>query len=176
MDKLNLPEFAYKVKYTGEKAYIFDLIRRKFVVLTPEEWVRQHFIHYLIDEYKYPKGLIKIESGLRNTDHTAYKKERLHGSKEVSPAYWADRRGKRCDIIIYDGSGQPYLIVECKAPSVKITQKAFDQIARYNYSLKATYLIITNGLLHFCCKINHRERKYEYLDYIPKHINTDYTD
>ncbi|MBW8049403.1 MAG: type I restriction enzyme HsdR N-terminal domain-containing protein [Cytophagales bacterium] len=140
-----------------------------------------------MDEYKYPKGLIKIESGLRNTDHTLlnkrdltgqadYKKERLpprnrgrHRLKEVSPAYWADRRGKRCDIIVYDGSGQPYMVVECKAPSVKITQKTFDQIARYNYSLKATYLIVTNGLLHFCCRIDHRERKYEYLDYIPKH-------
>lgn len=168
MEKLNLPGFAYKVKYIGEKAYIFDLIRRKFVVLTPEEWVRQHFVHYLIDEYKYPKGLIKIESGLRYIKITNSSE-----TKEISPAYWTDRRGKRCDIIIYDGNGQPYLIVECKAPSVKITQKAFDQIARYNYSLKATYLIITNGLLHFCCKINHRERKYEYLDYIPKHINTD---
>jgi len=175
MDKLNLPEFIYKVKYIGEKAYIFDLIRRKFVVLTPEEWVRQHFVHYLIDEYKYPKGLIKIESGLRNTEtqitQIIRKKDYtdLNRLKEVSPAWWADRRGKRCDIIIYNGSGQPYMIVECKAPSVKITQKTFDQIARYNYSLKAAYLIVTNGLLHFCCRIDHRERKYEYLDYIPKH-------
>ena len=185
MDKLNLPQFKYKIKYIQDKALIFDIIRKKFVVLTPEEWVRQHFIHFLIDEYKYPKGLIKIETQItqikRNTDYTDKNtdyehppsplfrgdKERLHRLKDISPAYWADRRGKRCDLIIYDGSGQPYLIVECKAPSVKITQKTFDQIARYNYSLKAAYLIVTNGLLHFCCRIDHREKKYEYLDYIP---------
>ena len=129
MDSLNLPEFAYKVKQVSGKPHIFDIIRRKFVSLTPEEWVRQHFIHLLIQEYGYPKSLFAVETGMvYNT------------------------LAKRTDIMILSGESLPFLLVECKAPFIKISEATFAQISRYNFTLQPTYLAVTNGMNHYCFK------------------------
>lgn len=123
---------------------IFDNLRKKYLVLTPEEWVRQHFVHYLISEKKYPISLIAIEKQLT-----------------------LNTRKKRTDILVFNQIGTPELIVECKAPSVKITQDTFDQIARYNLKLNANYLIVTNGLTHFYCKMDFKNKTYIFLRDIP---------
>ena len=129
MDSLNLPEFAYKVKQVSGKPHIFDIIRRKFVSLTPEEWVRQHFIHLLIQEYGYPKSLFAVETGMvYNT------------------------LAKRTDIMILSGESLPFLLVECKAPFIKISEATFAQISRYNFTLQPQYLAVTNGINHYCFK------------------------
>ena len=142
--KLNLPPFSFKIKSMENKLYIFDILRKKNVVLTPEEWVRQNFIQYLIQIKNYPKSLIAIEKQLTINNLT-----------------------KRTDILIFNKNGEPDIIVECKAPSIKIHQQTFDQIARYNLKLNANYLIVTNGLQHFYCKIDHKLEKYHFLKDIP---------
>ncbi len=147
MTKLNLPQFNLKVKSKENKYFIFDIIRKKYVVLTPEEWVRQHFIHYLIEYKNYPASLIAVE-------------------KQIS----INNLSKRTDILIFDRNAGPHVIVECKAPTVKISQRTFDQIARYNLKLNARYLVITNGLQHFYAKMNASKKKYEFLKDIPDHI------
>ncbi len=124
---------------------IFDIIRKKFVMLTPEEWVRQHFIHYLIDHLGYSKGLIRVEFGIQYNELP-----------------------KRPDILVYDREGRPYALVECKAPDVKITQKTFEQAATYNRVVKARYLMTTNGMEHYCCTIDHDKGSYGFLKDIPK--------
>ncbi len=144
MQKLNLPEFNFKIKNSENKMLIFDNLRKKYLVLTPEEWVRQHFVHYLISEKKYPISLIAIEKQLT-----------------------LNTRKKRTDILVFNQIGTPELIVECKAPSVKITQDTFDQIARYNLKLNANYLIVTNGLTHFYCKMDFKNKTYIFLKDIP---------
>lgn len=144
MQKLNLPEFNFKIKNSENKMLIFDNLRKKYLVLTPEEWVRQHFVHYLISEKKYPISLIAIEKQLT-----------------------LNTRKKRTDILVFNQLGTPELIVECKAPSVKITQDTFDQIARYNLKLNANYLIVTNGLTHFYCKMDFKNKTYIFLKDIP---------
>ena len=144
MIDLNLPSFSFKFKSMENKLYIFDMFRKKYMVLTPEEWVRQNFAQYLIQNKKYPKSIIAIE-------------KQLH----------INNLSKRTDILIFDKKGNPDIIVECKAPSVKISQETFDQIARYNLKLNANYLIVTNGLQHFYCKIDHQEEKYQFLSDIP---------
>jgi hypothetical protein len=127
METLNLPAFGYKVKDVDGKPYIFDIIRKKFVALTPEEWVRQHFIHLLISHYGYPKSLFAIETGLKyNT------------------------LAKRTDIMVLSNTGLPFLLVECKAPFVSVGEATLAQISRYNFTLKPTYLAVTNGLSHYC--------------------------
>ena len=118
MTELNLPFYKFKIKSSENKRLIFDQLRKKYVVLTPEEWVRQHFISYLLSEKKYPASLIAIE-----------KEMKINGLK------------KRTDILIFNKQGLPYIIVECKAPSVPITQTTFDQIARYNLKLNASFLL-----------------------------------
>ena len=123
MEKLNLPTYSFNIKLIEQRKYIFDFIRKKFVLLTPEEWVRQNFLKYLVEEKKYPVSLIAVEKEFK-----------------------LNKLSKRSDVIIYDKQGQPLLIVECKAASVKIDQKVFDQIARYNMTLKVDFLVITNGL------------------------------
>ena len=147
MTDLNLPNYSFKIKSKENKLYIFDIIRKKNVVLTPEEWVRQNFVQYLILEKKYPKSLIAIEKQLK-----------------------INQLIKRTDILIFDKNGLPDIIVECKAPSVKISQNAFDQIARYNMKLKATYLIVTNGVQHFYCLMDHQKEAYDFLKEIPEYI------
>jgi len=146
MQQLNLPEVNLKIMNEKNKLKVFDIIRKKYVALTPEEQVRQQFIHYLINEKHYPKGLLAVEKQLKVYDTE-----------------------KRADIVLYNSSGKPLVIVECKAPSINISQKAFDQITRYNMTFKAKYLIVTNGLKHFCCKPDYENNIYEFLKDIPNY-------
>ena len=144
MIKLNLPQFDIKIQDKDGKSEIFDIIRKKYVLLTPEEWVRQHFLHLLINHYQYPKSLIKIETGLKY-----------------------NQLQKRSDIVVYDREGKPFLIVECKSTDVALSQKTFEQITRYNFTLKSRYVVITNGLQHFCCSIDHEKGSYEFMKDLP---------
>jgi hypothetical protein len=144
MYKLNLPSYHINIKSEEGKNFVFDVLRKKFVLLTPEEWVRQHFVHLLIQHYQYPKSLIKLESGLK------YNKLK-----------------KRSDIIVYDREGKIFLIVECKSADVSISQKVFEQVTMYNDTLKAKYIVVTNGLKHFCCSIDHQEKKFKFMDDLP---------
>lgn len=141
---LNLPPFDINVKKTDGKLSVFDRLRRKFVVLTPEEWVRQHFVNYLIVEKHYPQALIANEIQIN-----------LNNQK------------KRCDSVVYNRQLSPLVIIEYKSPDVNITQAVFDQIIRYNIVLKVDYLIVTNGLNHYCCKMNYQTQTFNYLPDIP---------
>lgn len=142
---LNLPKFDVKVKKT-DRIYIWDIIRRKYVALNPEEWVRQHFVNYLITEKGYPTSLIANEIQIN-----------LNNQK------------RRCDSVVYDTSLSPLVIIEYKSPDVKITQDVFDQIVRYNMVLKVKYLVISNGLEHYCCKLNYETLDFTYLTDIPNY-------
>jgi hypothetical protein len=144
MQKLNLPHYKFRLKSNENKTLIFDNLRKKYMVLTPEEWVRQHFVQFLIEEKKYPTSLIAIEKQLT-----------------------INNRKKRTDILVFNKEGNHEIIVECKAPKIKITQATFDQIARYNLKLKANYLIVTNGLDHFYCKMDFENESYIFLKDIP---------
>ncbi len=144
MHDLNLPSFGHKLKQIGGKPYIFDLLRRKYVRLTPEEWVRQHVVHLLIDHYQYPKALIRTEVSLTLFDTQ-----------------------KRADIVVFDRSAQPFLLVECKAPQVALAQTVFDQVARYNHVHRAPYFVVTNGLVHYCCAVDHDSQAIDFLDDFP---------
>jgi hypothetical protein len=144
MQKLNLPTYPFKLKSNEKQTLIFDNLRKRYFVLTPEEWVRQHFVQFLIEEKKYPVSLIAIEKQLT-----------INALK------------KRTDIVVFDKSGNPDIIVECKAPHIKIAQDTFDQIARYNLKLNAKYLIVTNGLDHFFCKMDFENENYIFLEEIP---------
>lgn len=144
-----MPPFAHKFKEIDGKPHIFDLLRRKYVRITPEEWVRQHVVHLLINHYQYPKSLIKTEGGLvLNTLQ------------------------KRTDLVVFDRTGLPFLVVECKAPHIALSQAVFDQIARYNSVHKAPYLFVTNGLTHYCCGIDHQTSELTYLDDFPVYSPT----
>jgi len=145
MEKLNLPQYPIRIKEEGGVKYIFDAIRKKYLKLLPEEWVRQNFIQFLIHEKNYPTGLIEIEKGLR-----------------------LNELQKRVDVLIYKGAN-PILLIECKAPKVKINQEVFEQIARYNKALKVPYLAVTNGLEHYCAKIDFKENSFEFLEEIPNY-------
>ena len=145
MQKLNLPEYKIKVRKTDTTFEIFDRFRKKYVVLTPEEWVRQNFLLYLVFEKNVPETLIVVEKSLT-----------------------VNNLQKRCDIVIYDKSTKPKIIVECKAANVKITQDTFDQIIRYNMTLKVDYLIVTNGLTHYCCFMDYKNDQYSFLQKIPE--------
>lgn len=144
MKNLNFPEYAFVTKKIENKCYIFDKVRKKFVALTPEEWVRQNMIEFLTQEKKYPLGRFANEITLN-----------INGMP------------KRCDSIFYDEKAQPLIVIEYKAASVDITQKTFDQIATYNLPLKVRYLIVSNGINHFFCKINYQQRKYIFYKEIP---------
>jgi hypothetical protein len=144
MKTLNLPAYNFKVKDQDGIRFIFDPLRKKYVVLTPEEWVRQNFIQFLIQDKKYPASLIAVEIGLKY-----------------------NQLQKRADVLIYNKQGQPYLMIECKAPEVKISQETFHQIAAYNMSFKVNYLVVTNGMDHFCCKMDYTENTYQFLQMIP---------
>ena len=146
MIALNLQPYNYKLKNSENKTYIFDVIRKKYVLLTPEEWVRQHVVHFLINEKGYPKSLINVEKQL-----------------------YLNNLKKRTDIIVFSKTGTPFIIVECKAPSVKITQKTFDQISRYNLKLKAKYLMVTNGLAHYFAELDSQNECFNFLKDIPKY-------
>ncbi|MCC9135929.1 type I restriction enzyme HsdR N-terminal domain-containing protein [Pontibacter silvestris] len=144
MDTLNLPPFDYKIKKSGANSLIFDELRKKYVVLTPEEWVRQHFLHYLIQALHYPKGLISVERG------TTY-----------------NRLQKRTDLCVYDHHGKPHLLVECKAAHIPITQEVVKQVSVYNQTLQAKYVVITNGLQHFCWHVDFSAQQYHPLQEVP---------
>ena len=144
MERLNLPTYSFNIKLIDQRKYIFDSIRKKFVVLTPEEWVRQNFIRFLIDDKKYPASLIAVEMEFK-----------------------VNNLSKRSDAVVYDKVGSPFLIMEFKAPKVKIDQKVFDQVARYIMKLKAKYFIVTNGLKHFCCKIDNENQDFSFFKEIP---------
>jgi hypothetical protein len=134
MVQLNLPPFEYKVTKIGEKPHIFDIIRRKYLLITPEEWVRQHVLHWLINQHRYPKSLIRTESGLQY-----------------------NQLAKRTDILVYDREGKTFLLVECKASHIPLTEAVLEQAIRYNAILQAPYLLISNGLEHFLYQIHQGE-------------------
>lgn len=141
---LNFPEnYQFRLKQTDEIPYIFCQIRKKWLLLTPEEWVRQHVVQYLILEKKYSKSAINTEVIVN-----------LNGMK------------KRADAIVFKKE-KPFIIVECKAPSVQITQETFDQIARYNLQLEADYLMVTNGLNHYYCQMDFENQRYNFLQELP---------
>lgn len=143
--ELNLPSYSFRTRHSGGKTFIFDEIRKKFLVLTPEEWVRQNFIRYLAGEKGFPTALMVIERGLK-----------VNGNLF------------RADLLIYGRSGVPLLAAEFKATDVRITQAAFDQIARYNMQFRVPYLIVSNGLDHYCCLIDFQQGRYSFLKEVPE--------
>ncbi len=144
MQVLNFKPYDFRFKNSENKIYIFDVIRKKFVVLQPEEWVRQHVVHYLNKEKKYPLSHINVEKQLKVNNLT-----------------------RRYDVVVFKPNGEILVLVECKAPEVEISQKTFDQIARYNMQLKSNYLMVTNGLNHFYCNMDFTQEKYSFLKDIP---------
>ncbi|MDA0278033.1 MAG: type I restriction enzyme HsdR N-terminal domain-containing protein [Bacteroidetes bacterium] len=147
MQVLNFPTYPFRIKNRENKPYVFDIIRKKFVQIQAEEWVRQHLVWFLIFEKNYPKSLINVE-----------KKILVNGLT------------KRVDLVIFNKDGSIYLLVECKAPEVKISQQTFDQIARYNLSLNAQLLMVSNGLSHYYCRVDKNAEKYTFLESIPDYI------
>jgi hypothetical protein len=141
---LNLPSFTLKIKEENGVSFIFDQIRKKYLVLTPEEWVRQHLINFLINVKKYPGSLMRLEGGLK-----------------------LNNLQKRSDILLFNKKGEKILLVECKAPSVKINQDTFDQIARYNFVHKVEWLLVSNGMQHFCCRIDYDQKIYSFVEELP---------
>lgn len=146
MHKLNFPAYTFRFKNRENKIAVFDEIRKKFVILTPEEWVRIHTVQFLHLEKKFPKSLINVEKQLK-----------------------LGKMLKRYDIVIFTNRGDIEVIVECKAPGIKIDQEVFDQIARYNMQLQANYLMVTNGLEHYFCQMNYEEERYQFLSEIPNY-------
>ena len=146
MKSLNLPSYDVKLRGTREKPEIFDFLRRRYVALTPEEWVRQHFTHWLVEHKGYPQALLGNEIELRV------------GEKRL-----------RCDSILYDKAMLPRMIIEYKAPSVAITQKVFQQISTYNLLLHVDYLVVSNGLQHYCCRMDYEQGTYTFLPEIPEY-------
>lgn len=144
MERLNLPTYSFSIKEVDQKKYIFDKLRKKYVLITPEEWVRQHFINYLVEDKYYPVGLISVERGFD-----------LYKTK------------KRSDILIFNSLGKPWVLVECKAPSIKVNDLWFDQAFAYNLSIKATYIMLTNGFNHFCMMVNPEGTGVKFLKEIP---------
>lgn len=145
---LNLPAFPIKVDNRDDRTVVFDVIRRRYVALTPEEWVRQHFVHFLLEHKGYPQALMANEVQVQ-----------LNGTK------------KRCDTVLYRRDLTARMIIEYKAPEIVITQKVFDQITRYNMVLKVDYLIVSNGLQHYCCRIDYEQNSYTFLEDIPMYTD-----
>lgn len=144
MEGLNLPAYDVRLSEEEGRKRIFDFLRRRYVALTPEEWVRQHFTHFLVEQKGYPKGLLANEVELHIGD------KRL-----------------RCDTLLYDKTMKPRMIIEYKAPTIKIQQKTFNQIVVYNLLLKVDYLIVSNGMQHYCCRMDYERGSYEFLQDIP---------
>lgn len=148
MQQLNFPSYTFRFKNSENKVAIFDEIRKKFIVLTPEEWVRQHVVQYFLQEKKYPKSYINVEKLVKINDLK-----------------------KRYDIVVYNPDGSIFILVECKAPEIKIAQNTFDQIARYNLTLKAQFLMVTNGQNHYFCQMDFENEKYQFLRELPEYEN-----
>lgn len=144
MLSLNLPPYATKIAVRDGKNTIWDIIRRKYVALTPEEWVRQHFVHFLVEHKGYPASLLANEVALT-----------LNGTS------------RRCDTVLYDRTLSPRMIIEYKASHIPITQKVFDQISRYNLVFRVDYLIVSNGLSHYCCRMDYARQSYQFLTDVP---------
>lgn len=147
LQPLNLPPYPFKITDDNGKLTLFDELRRKQIIITPEEWVRQHFVQYLIGHKQYPKALIRLEGGVK-----------MNGM------------ARRSDILIYSHNGDKILMVECKAPSVAITQQVFDQIARYNMTHQVPLLAVTNGLQHYFCHINFEQKTYQFIEQLPDYL------
>ena len=148
MQKLNFPTYSFRFKNSENKVSIFDEIRKKFILLTPEEWVRQHVVQFLLQDKKYPKSYINVEKLIKINDLS-----------------------KRYDGVVFQPNGEIFLLIECKAPEVPISQQTFDQIARYNLVLKARYLMVTNGLNHYFCQMDFENEKYVFLKELPEYSN-----
>ena len=148
MQKLNFPTYSFRFKNSENKVSIFDEIRKKFILLTPEEWVRQHVVQFLLQDKKYPKSYINVEKLIKINDLS-----------------------KRYDGVVFQPNGEIFLLIECKAPEVQISQQTFDQIARYNLVLKAKYLMVTNGLNHYFCQMDFENEKYVFLKELPEYSN-----
>ena len=144
MQKLNFQLYNFRFKNSENKVSIFDAIRKKFIILTPEEWVRQHVVQFLLEEKKYPHSLINVEKVLK-----------VNGLR------------KRYDVVVFNPDGSIFILIECKAPEIKITQATFDQIARYNMTMKANFLMVTNGLNHYFCQMDFENEKYQFLKELP---------
>ena len=144
MERLNLPTYSFTVKSEGARQYIFDNIRRKYVALTPEEWVRQHFIRFLVSKKSCPPSLIAIEKQFR-----------------------VNKMSRRADILVYSRKARPVMMVECKAPQVQINQQVLDQLALYNLRFNVSYLVLTNGMVHYCCFLDAGKGGYRYMEDIP---------
>lgn len=149
MQKLNFKDYAFRFKNSDNRVSVFDEIRKKFIILTPEEWVRQHVVRYLLEEKKYPKSHINVEKIIK-----------INGLI------------KRYDIVIFQPDGSIFLLVECKAPGITISQSTFDQIARYNMSLNAMHMMVTNGLNHYFCRMDYEQEKYFFLQDLPEYTPT----
>jgi hypothetical protein len=148
MQKLNFPGYQFRFQQQGKQVRIFDIVRKKYVTLTPEEWVRQHVLHFLIGEKQVPAGLIGVESEIR-LFHTR----------------------KRFDVAVFDHSGKAVLAVECKAPSIPVTQEVVDQLVRYNLILKVKFLMLTNGLTHLFCKVDQVSGNIKIIEDLPDYSN-----
>ena len=146
MQQLNFPSFSFRFKNSENKVSIFDAIRKKFIILTPEEWVRQHVVQFLMIEKNYPKSLLNVEKVLQ-----------VNGLR------------KRYDIVVYNSDGTIHILIECKAPEVTISQSTFDQIAQYNMTLQSNYLMVTNGLNHYFCQMDNENEKYQFLNELPNY-------
>mgnify|MGYP006049148935 FL=1 len=146
MIKLNFPVYSFRFKNSENKVAIFDEIRKKFILLTPEEWVRQHTVQFLLQDKKFPKSYINVEKLIKINDLS-----------------------KRYDVVVFQPNGDIFLLIECKAPEVPISQNTFDQIARYNLVLKAKYLMVTNGLNHYFCQMDFENEKYVFLKELPEY-------
>lgn len=145
---LNLPPYAFKLKKKNGLLYVFDDLRKKHLVLTPEEWVRQHFVKYLIDYKNYPKSLIKLEGGLS-----------------------LNQLQKRTDIVIFNKEGKADVLVECKASTIKLDQKVFDQAASYNMIHQVNYLVVSNGIQHYYCKMDYMNKSYNFIEELPTYVS-----
>lgn len=143
---MNFPVYSFRFKNSENKVSIFDEIRKKFILLTPEEWVRQHVVQFLLQDKKYPKSYINVEKLIK-----------------------INNLSKRYDGVVFEPNGEIFLLIECKAPEVLISQQTFDQIARYNLVLKAKYLMVTNGLNHYFCQMDFENEKYVFLKELPEY-------
>ncbi|MBF6598529.1 MAG: type I restriction enzyme HsdR N-terminal domain-containing protein [Fermentimonas sp.] len=146
MYSLNLPSYDAKIRKNGSLMEIYDSLRRKYVALTPEEWVRQHFVNWLIRDKEYPTSLMANEAGIRLNSLT-----------------------RRCDTVVYNPYLDPLMIIEYKESNISITQDVFDQVVRYNKVLKVQYIIVSNGVNHYCCKMNYDKQSYDFLTDIPNY-------
>lgn len=146
MKQLTLPSYEFRLREQNGRQQIFDVLRRRYVALTPEEWVRQHFVHFLMEHKYYPKGLLVNETELRV------------GEKRL-----------RCDTVLYDKALHPKMIIEYKAPEIELTQRVFDQISVYNMLLHVDYLVVSNGCQHYCCRMDYPQNRYTFLRDIPNY-------